>query len=107
MTREDHKFFYGFIKTFYLPSLWITHKIESNLKADMTKKITVSDDFLPDQSTIQIEEMCREWKAYAWTNQQDILFHRYLGLGHIAMAKRKTADADVYFFLADLLEDQW
>jgi hypothetical protein len=28
-----------------------------------------------------------------------------LGLGHLAMSNGHIADADVYFFLADLLDD--
>ena len=67
-------------------------------------KIIVTDDYFPDLSNIQINHMCWEWKSARENNMEKALHHKYLGLGHLALADGLKRDADDYFTLADVLE---
>jgi hypothetical protein len=70
----------------------------------MNKKIVVSDDFLPSLSSIDIAELCNTWKKARDKGTEYILHHKFLGLGHLAIADNCKEDASVYFLLADVLE---
>jgi hypothetical protein len=70
----------------------------------MNKKIVVSDDFLPSLSSIDIAELCNTWKKARDKGTEYILHHKFLGLGHLAVADNCKEDASVYFLLADVLE---
>jgi hypothetical protein len=70
----------------------------------MNKKIVVSDDFLPSLSSIDIADLCNTWKKARDKGTEYILHHKFLGLGHLAIADNCKEDASVYFLLADVLE---
>ena len=67
-------------------------------------KITVSDDFLPHLSNIEIQDICKDWAFARKNGHENLLQHRFTGLGHIEKSLKHDEDAEVYWFLAKVLE---
>ena len=66
-------------------------------------KLTVTDDFFPLLSDIEIREMCDDWRRADCLGLERLMAHRLTGYGYIALADKRHRDAADYFCLARVM----